>query len=96
MEVKDMEISLIEVKHQSGFGKTSGKAYDFYTLVFADDKFNRINATFGKKLMDTWGNIIPDIVFKKAEAREKVAVDLEIIPDGFGCKIIIEDMNLPS
>jgi len=96
MRVLNVEVTLIEIKHIEGFAKKSGKAYDFHTLVFADESYNKMQAIFSRSLADAWGNNIPPLLYEKANNREKISVDFDVVPDesGFGTKLSVADINL--
>jgi len=97
MRILNIEVTLVEIKHNTGFAKGSGKAYDFHTLVFADENFNRMQAVFSRVLGETWGNIIPPALYEKAKNHGKLSVDFEILPDasGYGVKLEVADINIP-
>jgi hypothetical protein len=91
MLIKDEILTLLEVKHNVGTSKGTGKPYDFYNLVLGDDEYNRLQMEPGKVLL--FEGAIPQWVFTAAESKSKVACDIEVVPDGFGTKCRIVSMS---
>jgi len=91
MFVKDEVFTLLEVRHNEGTSKKTGKPYSIYNFVLGDDDYNRLNAEIGKDLLVE--GVIPDWVFQAAEKKAKVSCDFRIIPDGFGVKMIVDNME---
>jgi len=91
MEIKDEVLTLLEVRHNEGVSKKTGNAYSIYSLVFGDDDYNRLNAQIGKDLLVE--GVIPDWVFKAAQEKTQVSTNFRIIPDGFGVKMIVDELK---
>jgi len=91
MLIKDEVLTLVEVRHNEGTSKKNGRPYSIYNLVFADDSFNRLNMDIGRDILVD--GVIPEYVFKAAENKDKLAVNFEIIPDGFGTKCRVVELR---
>lgn len=91
MVIKDVMLTLLEVRHNEGTSKKTGKPYSIYNLVLGDEGYNRLQAEIGKNLLVE--GVIPDWVFKAAEEKAKVLCEIRIIPDGFGVKMVVDEIN---
>jgi len=90
MLVKDELLTLIEVRHNEGTSKKTGKPYSIFNFVLADDDYNRLPMDIGKDLLVE--GVIPDWMFKAAEQKAKVVCSIQILPDGFGTKCRVVEM----
>jgi len=80
MQVKDEIVTLISVDLKEGTSK-AGKPYRFYVATIGDDELNRLPCGFKRDEFED--GIIPDWVFKAAEEKRKIVVDLSFRPKGF-------------
>jgi len=86
MKLEQVEVILVEVKHNQGISQKTGKPYNIYSLIFADDALNRLPADIGRELLED--GVVPDWIFKTAESKAKVTVDFNLVPRGFGVALV--------
>lgn len=91
MLIKDEVLTLVEVRHNEGVSKKTGKPYSIYNLILVDDKYNRLQMDIGRSLLIE--GVIPEWIFEAAKDNQKVACEIEVIPDGFGTKCRVLEMQ---
>jgi len=91
MKIQDEVLTLVEVRHNEGTSKKTGLPYSIYNFVVVDDEYNRLQMDVGRNILVD--GVIPDWIFKAAEAKLKVVCEIEILPDGFGTKCRIQGME---
>jgi len=91
MLIKDEVLTLLEVRHNEGTSKKTGKPYSIYSFTLGDDDYNRLAMDIGRDLLVE--GVTPDWIFKVAEKKDKVICDIEIVPDGFGTKCRVVGMR---
>jgi len=91
MKFQDVELTLLELRHNEGISKKTGQPYSIYSLVLGDNEYQRFNTSIGKNLLVE--GVIPEWIFKAAEEKTQVLCEIRIQPDGYGCKIIIDDIK---
>jgi len=91
MKVKDEIVTLLETRHLTGVGKSSGKPYDFYTIVVGDDDFNKFEATVGRE--DLVDGVLPSWLVEIMEQRGQIVVDLVLTPEERNIKLRIENLR---
>jgi len=91
MLLNNVACTLIEVRHVEGVSKKTGNPYSIYSLMLGDAEYNKLNANIGKGLLVE--GVIPEWVFKAADKKAEVVCEIRIVPDGFGAKLVVEDIQ---
>jgi len=84
MLLKDEVLTLLNVRHNEGTSKKTGKPYSIYNLEMGDDQYNKLPMDIGKSLLIE--GVIPEWIFDAAKEKRKVVCEIEVVPDGFGTK----------
>jgi len=91
MMIRDEIMTLLEVKHLEGVGKSSGKPYSFYTLILGDDEYNKLPCNIGRE--DLVEGLMPNWIFDAAEKKLEIVCDLELLPKEFDVKLIASNIR---
>jgi len=89
MLIKDEVVTIINCETKSGTGKNSGKPYSFVVMNFADDELNKFQSIVPKSVLVE--GVVPEWLM--GATRLEAVIDARVIPDGFGCKLIVDDIR---
>jgi len=85
MNCNDEVVRVVNTKHLQGNSKSTGKPYDFHTLIVADEDLNKYEVTVDRS--DLVEDALPPFILEALENKGEIVADFVFRSNDQGIKV---------
>jgi len=91
MKIEQVKVTIISCIRKSGTAKRTGNTYDFYTVEFVDEDYNKFSAPVPSSALI--GGVVPEWIREASNTEAIVDVNITPARQGFGINLTLDGIE---